>query len=136
MPHKDRITQVEVLQQRVEVGGERVAVIADGGLAGQAEPAAVVGDDPAPRIEQVRDLFVPGAAAKRIPMDQHHGLASAMVLIVNLNVGRVLPADSHARHRAFLSVGRAGRLPPVDEVMKQPWAHSAPSRHDQHPHCW
>jgi len=29
----------------------------------------------------------------RAALDQHHGLARAMVLVVDLDVGRVLPAD-------------------------------------------
>jgi hypothetical protein len=62
VPDQDGVVQVEVLQQRVEVGGEGVVVIADGGLAGLAEPAPVVGDDPVPGLQQNRDLLVPGAA--------------------------------------------------------------------------
>jgi hypothetical protein len=42
---QDHLAQVEGLQQRVEVGGEGVVVVADTDLAGPAEPAAVVGDD-------------------------------------------------------------------------------------------
>ena len=48
-PGQDRLAQVQVLQECVEVGGEGVVVVADGGLAGPAEPAPVVGDDPVAR---------------------------------------------------------------------------------------
>jgi hypothetical protein len=40
----------------VQVGGEGVVVIADGGLAGLPEAAAVVGDDPVPGGEE--DAFL------------------------------------------------------------------------------
>jgi hypothetical protein len=59
MPGQDRVVQVQVLQERVEVGGERVVVIPGGGLAGVAEPAPVVGDDPVAGVQQHRDLLVP-----------------------------------------------------------------------------
>jgi len=84
--HQDRLAQVQVLQQRAEVGGEGVVVIAGGGLAGLAEPAPVVGDNPVPGVQQGRDLPVPGAAAERVPVDQHDGLAGAVILVVDLDV--------------------------------------------------
>ena len=93
-----------MLQQGGQVGGESVVVVADDGLAGLAEPAAIVSDDPVAGLQQDRDLPIPGPAAERIPMDQHDGLARAMVLIVNLDVGGVLPADCDFRHaNSFLS---------------------------------
>ena len=47
-----------MVDEHGQVGGERVVVVADGGLAGQAETPPVVGDDPVPRFEQGA---VPGA---------------------------------------------------------------------------
>ena len=76
-----------MLQQGVQVGGEGVVVVADDGLAGLAEPAAIVGDDPVSGLQQDQDLLVPGPAAERIPVDQHDGLARAVVLVVDLDVG-------------------------------------------------
>ena len=43
-PDEDDVVQVEMLEQRVEVGGEGVVVVADGRLARAAEPAPVVAD--------------------------------------------------------------------------------------------
>ena len=86
MPDQDGVAQVQVLQQGVQVGGEGVVVIAGGRLAGLAEPAPVVGDDPVPGLEQGRDLLVPGAAAERVAVDQHDRLAGAMILVVDLDV--------------------------------------------------
>ena len=86
MPDQDGVAQVEVLQQAVQVGGEGVVVVAGGGLAGLAEPAPVVGDDPVAGLQQGRDLLVPGAAAERVAVDQHHRLAGAMILVIDLDV--------------------------------------------------
>jgi hypothetical protein len=62
-----------LLQQCVDVGGEGVVVIADARLAGLAEPAPVIGDDPVTGLQQYRGLLVPGAAAERVAVDQHAG---------------------------------------------------------------
>ena len=84
---------IQVVQQAVQVGGEGVVVVADDRLAGLAEAAPVVGDDPIAGLQQDRDLLVPGPAAERIAVDQHDRLAGAVVLVVDLDIGRVLPAD-------------------------------------------
>jgi hypothetical protein len=34
------------------------------------------------------------------PVDQHHGLAGAMVLVVDVDAGVVLPADGDLGHEA------------------------------------
>jgi hypothetical protein len=86
VPGQDGVAQVEALHQHAEVGGEGVVVIAGGRLAGLAEPAPVVGDDPVPGLEQGRDLLVPGPAAERVPVDQHHRLAGAVILVMDLDV--------------------------------------------------
>jgi hypothetical protein len=46
VPDQDSLAQVQVLKQHRQVSGEGVVVIAGGGLAGLAEPAPVIGDDP------------------------------------------------------------------------------------------
>ena len=73
---------VQALQQRMQVGGEGVVVIPAGRLAGLAEPAPVIGDDPVPGGQQGRDLLVPGPAAERVAVDQHDGLAGAVIFVV------------------------------------------------------
>jgi len=75
-----------VVQQGRQVGGEGVVVIAGDRLAGLAEPAPVIGDDPVAGLEQGGDLLVPGTAAERIAVDQHHRLASAVILVMDLDV--------------------------------------------------
>src|SRR5262249_51077746 len=65
------------------------------------------GDHPVPGLQQRRDLPVPGAAADRVPVDQHHRLAGAVVLVMDLDVAGIFPADGDLGHQAFLS----GRRP-------------------------
>src|SRR5712691_10359602 len=84
----------------MEVGGEGVVVIPRCRAAGLAEAAPVVGDDPVPGVQQDRDLLVPGAAAERVAVDQHDGLAGAVILVVDLDVGAVLLADGDCGHGA------------------------------------
>jgi hypothetical protein len=86
VPGQHGVAQVQVLQQGIEVGGEGVVVIPGRRLAGLAEPAPVIGDDPVPGLQQHRDLLVPGPAAERVPVDQHHRLAGAVILVVDLDV--------------------------------------------------
>ena len=118
VPDQHGVAQVEVLQQGVQVGGEGVVVVADGRLAGLAEPAPVVGDHPVPGLQQHRDLLVPGAAAERVPVDQHHRLAGAVILVVDLDVCVVFLSDSHCGHgvsfRVAGMVGVRGAGPGAD----------------------
>jgi hypothetical protein len=87
-----------MFQQGIEVGGEGVVVVADDRLAGLAEPAPVVGDDPVAGLQQHRNLLVPGTATERVAVDQHDGLAGAMILVVDLDVGAVLSSDFDKWH--------------------------------------
>jgi hypothetical protein len=102
VPDQHGAAQVQVLQQGVEVSGEGVIVVASGRLAGLAEPAPVIDDDPVPGVQQDRDLLVPGPAAERVAVDQHHRLAGAVILVVDLDVGAVFLADGDCGHeRSF-----------------------------------
>jgi hypothetical protein len=65
-----------------EIFGERVVVIAGGGLAGLSESAAVVGDNAMARLQKRGDLLFPGCAAEWISVDQNYGLAGAVIFIV------------------------------------------------------
>ncbi len=90
---EEHIVQVEGVEHHVEVGGERVVVVPLAGLAGLAEPAAVVRDDPVPGLEQCAGLRGPGCSAERVPVDQHHRLAGSVVFVVEVDVGAVFGAD-------------------------------------------
>jgi len=110
---QDGVAQVEVFHQGVQVSGEGVVVVAGRRLAGLAEPAPVIGDDPVPGVQQHWDLLIPGTAAERVAVDQHDGLAGAMILVVDLDVGVVLLSDSYCGHGAtFPLAGMPGvRVP-------------------------
>ena len=66
-PHRTMSSEVEVLEQRVQVGGEGVVVVADGRLARAAEAAAVVADAAVAGGEQLALLALPGVAVERVP---------------------------------------------------------------------
>jgi hypothetical protein len=87
MEKQDNVAEVQLVQQGLEVGGERVVVVTDRGLAGVPEPTAVVGDHTLTGIEEHGDLLLPGVAVEGIAVDQHHGLPRAMVLVVELDGG-------------------------------------------------
>jgi hypothetical protein len=48
-------------------------------------------------LQQGPELLVPGAAAELVPVDQHHRLAGAVVLVVDLDVDGILPAERGER---------------------------------------
>src|SRR5262249_16939842 len=68
--------------------------------AGLAEPAKVVRDDPVARGHQGGDLLLPGRAAERPAVHQDDGSARSVVLVVEVDGARVLPADRDAAHHA------------------------------------
>jgi hypothetical protein len=92
------VGEVQVGQQRVEVGGEGVVVVAVEGLGRLAEAAAVVGDDPVAGLDQRGDLGLPGLARQRPAVDEHDRAAGAVVLVVELDRGGVLGADGDRGH--------------------------------------
>ena len=51
-------------------------------------------------FERRRDLLVPGAATKQVAVDQHDGLAGAMILVMDLDVCVVSLTDSDRGHGA------------------------------------
>jgi hypothetical protein len=87
-----------VFDQRVQVGGEGVVVVPHGGLAGPAEPAAVVGDHTISGGQQNPVLPLPGVAVERVPVDKHDRLALAVVLVVDVDVGAVFGTDLDVGH--------------------------------------
>ena len=98
MADQSDIGQIEFGQQGIEVGGERVVVVAVSGLAGFPESAPVVGDDPGARPQQGRNLLVPGAAAERVAVNQDDRSAVAVVLVIQIDVFGILLSDGYMRH--------------------------------------
>ena len=87
-----------MVQQRLEIGGERVVVVARRGLAGLAEAAAVVADAAVAVREQHPLLALPRVAVERVAVDQDDRLAGAVVVVVDLDVGAVLGSDLDEWH--------------------------------------
>ncbi len=85
MADEGGLTQVELRHDRVEIGGEGVVVVAQGGLTGVAEAPAVVGDGPIPGLKQDPDLLLPGSPAQRKAVNEHNGATRAVVLVVEIN---------------------------------------------------
>jgi hypothetical protein len=92
------VGQIEVLQQRDQVGREGVVVVAHRRLARAAEPATVIADAAIAGGEQLSLLALPRVAVERIAMNQHDRLAAAVVLVVDLDRGVVLGSNSYAGH--------------------------------------
>ena len=84
-----------MLNERPQVGGERVVVISARRPAGQPEAAPVVGDDPVACLEQRQLLTLPGGAAEREAVHEQHRWPDAVVLEVQL--GAVLAATMQNR---------------------------------------
>src|SRR5581483_4879485 len=97
-----------MLEQSLEVGGERVVVVSDGWLAGGAEPAPVVADAAVARLQQHAFLAFPGVAVQRVPVDQHDGAAGPVVIEVDADVGAVLLSDGDVGHGFPLACSRFG----------------------------
>jgi hypothetical protein len=72
-------------EQGVQIGGERVVVVADGRLAGAPEPTAVVPDHAVAGAQQRALLVLPRGAVQGVPVDQHDRLTAAVVLVVDLD---------------------------------------------------
>jgi hypothetical protein len=95
---QDRVPQVQFLHERVQVGGEPVVVIAAAGPAGGPAATPVIGDDAVPDGEQLCFLLLPGPPVGQVTVDQDDGRARPVVLVVDPDVGGVLPADRDVRH--------------------------------------
>src|ERR1700680_3576643 len=107
-----------MLDERFQIAGERVVVIADGRLAGAAKATAVVGDDTISIDEQVPLLPFPRVAIQRIAMDQNDRLAAPVILVVNIDRAIVLGSDDKRGHlfvalsRFLLNLGYARVMAP------------------------
>ena len=98
MADRREVVQLERADERVQVCGEGVPVIAVGWLARGAGATPVVSDDPVAEREQGRDLLVPGPAAERVAVDEDHRRAAAVVLVVKVDGAGVFGADGDDGH--------------------------------------
>ena len=74
-----------MLDQHVQIAGERVVVIAETRLARAAEASAVVGDHAITVEEQLSLLTFPRVAIEWIAMDQEDWTAAPVVFVVDLD---------------------------------------------------
>ena len=88
------ISKVQLLDQRVQIGGEGVVVVANRRLAGLAEATTVVRDHAVAGPQEHAFLAFPRVPVEGIAVDEHHRRAAAVVLVVELDVGVVLGPDS------------------------------------------
>ena len=84
MADVDGVVQIEVLDERGEVVGVVVHVVAVGGLGGAAVTAPVMGDDAVALLQEEQHLVVPVVGRQRPPMAEHDRLARAPVLVEDL----------------------------------------------------
>ena len=94
----DRIPQVERFDERRQVVGVGVHVVAVPGLARTAMAAAVMGDAAVAAGGQKHHLVFPGVRAQRPAVAEDDGLSAAPVLVVELDVAGIFLTDSNVWH--------------------------------------
>ena len=100
----DGVLQIERFDQRREIVGVGVHVVAVPGLARAAVAAAVVGDAAVAVRRQEEHLVLPGVGAQRPAVAEDDGLPGAPVLVVDLRaVFRGDRAHRMVSHRSWLA---------------------------------
>lgn len=99
--HEYDVAQVEGLEDRVQVGGEGVIVVAAADLGRLPEAATIVGDHPEARREQLACLLLPAMTVERVPVDEHHRLSGSLILVVQLDRRAVLLPNGDEGHCVF-----------------------------------
>ena len=93
-----------MFEQGLEVGRERVEVVAVQRLRRLAEPAPVVRDHAISSFDQCGRLLLPHAPAERPAVDEHDGCAGTVVGVVQVDRRSVLFADADVWHATSFSV--------------------------------
>jgi hypothetical protein len=95
-----------VVEQRLEVGGERVVVVALPGLRRVAEATAVVRDHAVAGVDQRRHLVLPRAPAQGPAVDQDNWTVALVAVVLEVQgdgeVSGVGGLDVQVRHGALL----------------------------------
>ena len=102
-----------MLENRGEVLGEGVVVVADGGLARLAKAAAVIGDDAVASGEEFACLALPRSSVERVAVDEHDRPAGPVVVEVDPDVGAVLFPDGDEGHGGPLTQMWVSPTPPL-----------------------
>src|SRR4026207_1101160 len=103
MADVNRILQVEMVSDSLQIVGVMIHVMAVARLGGAAMAAPVVGDDAITLLEEKQHRRVPVISRQWPAVAEHDGLAFAPVLIVDVDVGFVFFSDSYVWHRTFSS---------------------------------
>jgi hypothetical protein len=106
MTDMDRVLQVERRDERREVVGITLHVVAVPGLAGAAVAAAVMGDAAVALSGQEDHLVFEGVRAERPAVAEHHRLSTAPILIIDW---RAVCRRDRAHRVASLCMGRRRR---------------------------
>ena len=77
-----------------------VVVVAGSRLAGLSESAPVIGDDAVARFQKHGNLSFPRGAAEGVSVDQDHGLAGAVVFVIEMDGSRIFFTDINVGHDA------------------------------------
>src|SRR4051794_8121379 len=101
MADVNRILQVEMIGNRLQIVGIVIHIMAAGGLSRAAMPAAVECDDPVTFGEEEQHLRVPIIRRKRPTVTEHDGLSAAPVFVVDVDVSSVFFSDSYVWHDVF-----------------------------------
>ena len=115
----DRVLQAECFDERREVGGIRVQVVALPGLARAAMAAAVVGDASVAVGGQKEHLVLEGVRAQRPAVAEDDGLPRSPVVVVDLRT--VCRGD--CAHRWLPSSGRCSELLVVRHMFAKERSH-------------
>jgi hypothetical protein len=95
---QDHVAQVQGLQDRVQVRGERVVVITGADLRRLPETATVVSDDPVPGREELARLTLPAVPVQRVAVDEDDRLTRPLVLVIQLDRRAVLIPNGDESH--------------------------------------
>src|SRR5581483_6977176 len=111
MPYVNRVMDIELMYDRVEVVGIRVHIVAVEGLRRAPMAAAIVRDAPIATRRQEVHLIFPGVGVERPAMAEDYGLSLAPIF--DVNVRPVVHLHHVAHRRTSHRKERTAKLPKV-----------------------
>src|SRR5882724_9367849 len=101
MADVNRILQVEMVSDGLQIVGIMVEVVAVGYLRRTAVSAPIMGDDAITFGEEEQHLRVPIVRAQRPTVAEHDGLSAAPVFVIDVYVSSVFFSSSYIWHEVF-----------------------------------
>src|SRR6266481_9642883 len=101
MPNVNRILQVEMIGDRLQIIGIMVHVMSVAGLSRAAVSASISGNDAIAFAQEKEHLRVPVIRRERPAVTKHNRLPAAPVFIIDVDVRSVLFSDGHVWHKRF-----------------------------------